>query len=258
LKSLTVKFSARAEPEFINSEHEMPAKEARKPQSVKVNEPKSDNKVATIVPSYSLTKSKKGVLHLWIQLPRSVPQSCLNMDAKPTHFHLDTKGWGANYEIDIPFPPESSVILREGEEAEAEFQGGVLKVRFQTAESEQNGSSVRAAKSNKRDRTEPSNTKDGSRLAKRQKKEEKAESKGLCCHSNQPFATTHNLLTIILAGSAKPAAAAAAATTVAPATKPRKPAAAKPAQAEKEGSLKLIDDISSAEETRIQVHKWII
>ena len=56
------------------------------------------------------------------------------MDAKATHFHLDTKGWGANYEVDIPFPENTSVILREGEEAEAEFQGGVLKVRFQTVE----------------------------------------------------------------------------------------------------------------------------
>ncbi len=38
------------------------------------------------------------------------------MDAKATHFHLDTKGWGANYEVDIPFPENTSVILHEGAE----------------------------------------------------------------------------------------------------------------------------------------------
>ena len=142
----------------------------------KAQDTKPIKEIATIVPSYSMTKSKKGVLHLWIQLPRSVPQSCLHMDAKPTHFHLDTKGWGANYEVDVPFPPDTSVILREGEEAEAEFQSGVLKVRFQTVESEQKGTTTKV-KSSKRNRPEPADSKDSTRPGKRQKKE-KSEPNG--------------------------------------------------------------------------------
>ncbi len=143
-------------------------------ERTKKDAPKAHREVAKIVPSYSLTKSKKGVLHLWIQLPRSVPQSCLNMDATATHFHLDTKGWGANYEVDVPFPADTSVVLREGEEAEAEFQGGVLKVRFQTTESEKDGSSP--ASKGKRDRAEEPTA--PGRSAKRPKKEGAKPPKG--------------------------------------------------------------------------------
>ena len=141
--------------------------------------PKSNCQKSTIVPPHSLTKSKKGVVHIWIQLPRSVPESCLNMDAKPTHFHLDTKNWGSNYEVDIPFPADVSVILREGEEAEAEFQGGVLKVRFQTTESEKNGGGQALKVKSKRGRQETPQAKDAKRSGKRQKKETADTPKGL-------------------------------------------------------------------------------
>ena len=95
---------------------------AKGPAAGKPRQPPSAPSAEPRTLTYSL-KSKKGgrQLEVAVQIPRSTPDSVLNIDADETGLRVNTGKWGGGYAVDLKWPAPYAGKVRAGKDIEVRY-----------------------------------------------------------------------------------------------------------------------------------------